>query len=100
MKIYTKAGDEGETKLLYGDTVPKDSLAPEAYGSVDELVASIGLIRAEKELPIEVKETLLRIQRELFVVGAELATTKENRTKLKAKKLWLMMQWLRDLKKI
>ena len=86
MKIYTKAGDEGETKLLYGDTVPKDSLAPEAYGSVDELVASIGLIRAEKELPIEIKETLLRIQRELFVVGAELATTKENRTKLKAKK--------------
>ena len=86
MKIYTKAGDEGETKLLYGDTVPKDSLAPEAYGSVDELVASIGLIRAEKELPIEVKETLLRIQRELFVVGAELATTKENRKKLKAKK--------------
>ena len=86
MKIYTKAGDEGETKLLYGDKVPKDSLAPEAYGSVDELVASIGLIRAEKELPIEVKETLLRIQRELFIVGAELATTKENRTKLKAKK--------------
>tara|TARA_Y100001970_G_scaffold91710_1_gene115671 strand:+ start:294 stop:836 length:543 start_codon:yes stop_codon:yes gene_type:complete len=86
MKIYTKSGDDGETKLLYGDKVPKDSLAPEAYGSVDELVASIGLIRAEKELPIEVKETLLRIQRELFIVGAELATTKENRTKLKAKK--------------
>ena len=86
MKIYTKSGDDGETKLLSGDKVPKDSLAPEAYGSVDELVASIGLIRAEKELPIEVKETLLRIQRELFIVGAELATTKENRTKLKAKK--------------
>ena len=38
MKIYTKTGDQGETKLLYGDTVPKDSLAPEAYGSVDELL--------------------------------------------------------------
>ena len=86
MNIYTKTGDQGETKLLYGDTVPKDSLAPEAYGSVDELVSSLGLIRAEKELPIEIKETLLRIQRELFVVGAELATSKENRTKLKAKK--------------
>ena len=56
MKIYTKTGDQGETKLLYGDTVPKDSLAPEAYGSVDELVASIGLIRAEEKLPIEIKE--------------------------------------------
>ncbi len=59
MKIYTKAGDEGETKLLYGATVPKDSLAPEAYGSVDELVASIGLIRAEKELPIEIIKFLI-----------------------------------------
>ena len=83
MKIYTKTGDQGETKLLYGDTVPKDSLAPEAYGSVDELVASIGLIRAEEKLPIEIKEILLRIQRELFIVGAELATTKETRKKLK-----------------
>ena len=34
MKIYTKTGDQGETKLLYGDTVPKDSLAPEAYGEL------------------------------------------------------------------
>ena len=74
MKIYTKTGDQGNTKLLYGDTVPKDSLAPEAYGSVDELVASLGLIRAEEKLPIEIKEILLRIQRELFIVGAELAT--------------------------
>ena len=83
MKIYTKTGDQGETKLLYGDTVPKDSLAPEAYGSVDELVASLGLIRAEEKLAIEVKEKLLRIQRDLFIVGAELATAKENRKKLK-----------------
>ena len=55
MKIYTKTGDQGDTKLLYGDTVSKDSLAPEAYGSVDELVASLGLIRAEEKLPIEIK---------------------------------------------
>ena len=86
MKIYTKTGDQGDTKLLYGDTVSKDSLAPEAYGSVDELVASLGLIRAEEKLPIEIKEILLRIQRELFIVGAELATAKDNRDKLKAKK--------------
>ena len=77
MKIYTKTGDQGDTKLLYGDTVPKDSLAPEAYGSVDELVASLGLIRADEKLPIEIKEILLWIQRELFIVGAELATAKE-----------------------
>ena len=47
MKIYTKKGDKGKTRLLYGDTVSKDNLAPEAYGSVDEIVASLGIIRAE-----------------------------------------------------
>ena len=83
MKIYTKKGDKGETRLLYGDAVSKDSIAPEAYGSVDELVAALGLIRYEQKLPQDTKEHILRIQRELFVVGAELATSKENRSKLK-----------------
>ena len=86
MKIYTKKGDKGTTKLLYGDSVPKDNLAPEAYGSVDELVASLGIIRAEENLPSETQETILEIQRELFIVGAELATTKENRNKLQSGK--------------
>ena len=78
MKIYTKKGDKGDTKLLYGDAVSKDSIAPEAYGSVDELVAALGLIRYEEKLLSDAKEHILRIQRELFVVGAELATSKEN----------------------
>ena len=82
MKIYTKKGDKGDTSLLYGDQVSKDNIAPEAYGSVDELVAALGLIRCEEKLPIEVKDTTLRIQRELFVVGAELATDTEKRSKL------------------
>ena len=86
MKIYTKNGDKGNTKLLYGDSVPKDNLAPEAYGSVDELVASLGIIRSEENLPPETQETILEIQRELFIVGAELATTKENRNKLQSGK--------------
>ena len=83
MKIYTKKGDKGETRLLYGDAVSKDSIAPEAYGSVDELVAALGLVRYEQKLPLEAKEQILQIQRQLFVVGAELATSKDNRTKLK-----------------
>ena len=45
MKIYTKKGDKGETRLLYGDAVSKDSIAHEAYVSVDELVDDLGLIR-------------------------------------------------------
>ena len=86
MKIYTKKGDKGETRMLFGDAVSKDDLAPDAYGSVDELVAALGLIRADKDLPIEVQENVLMIQRELFIVGAELATTKENRKKLEPDK--------------
>ena len=82
MKIYTKNGDKGNTKLLYGGSVSKDNFEPEAVGTVDELVASLGIIRAESELPTETKDVLLQIQRELFIVGAELATSKENRKKL------------------
>ena len=59
MKIYTKKGDKGKTRLLFGDAVSKDDLAPDAYGSVDELVAALGLIRADKKLPIEVQELSL-----------------------------------------
>ena len=57
MKIYTKKGDQGDTRLLYGDSVSKDSIAPEAYGSVDELVAALGLIRYEKELHLRPRKS-------------------------------------------
>ena len=47
MKIYTRAGDEGETGLLHGERVPKNSVFPEAYGTVDEAQAILGLVRTE-----------------------------------------------------
>jgi cob(I)alamin adenosyltransferase len=97
MKIYTKQGDKGFTKLLYGGEVPKDSIAPEAYGSVDELVASLGLIRAEKKLPLATKELVLKIQRNLFIVGAELATSKENRSKLKPGETLVTLNMINEL---
>ena len=99
MKIYTKKGDKGDTSLLYGDQVSKDNIAPEGYGSVDELVAALGLIRADKDLPIEVQENVLRIQRELFIVGAELATTKENRKKLEPDKTLVEEKMILQLEK-
>ena len=99
MKIYTKKGDKGETSLLYGDAVSKDSIAPEAYGSVDELVAALGLIRYEKELPLETKEVVLRIQRELFIVAAELATSKKSRSKLKPAETLVTSSMVESLEK-
>lgn len=73
MKIYTKTGDAGETGLFAGARVLKDDRRIEAYGTVDELNAALGLARCES-LPPEIEQTLQRVQSELFSVGAELAT--------------------------
>src|SRR5262245_7226772 len=73
MKIYTKTGDAGETGLFAGARVRKDDARIEAYGTVDELNAALGLARSEP-LPSDIDQTLLRVQSELFSVGAELAT--------------------------
>ena len=82
MKIYTKTGDDGSTGLLYGGRVSKSDLAAEAYGSVDEAVAALGLARSLSE-DARLRSVLLRLQRDLFVLGAELASNPEARAKLK-----------------
>lgn len=81
MRIYTKKGDDGTTGLLYGGRVSKDDVRTEVYGTLDETVSALGVARAAG-LPARVEEIVVRIQRELFVVGAELATAEENRSKL------------------
>lgn len=73
MKIYTRTGDLGETGLLAGPRVGKDIARIETYGTVDELNAAIGVVRAE-DLPASIDRLLDRVQHELFEVGAELAT--------------------------
>jgi cob(I)alamin adenosyltransferase len=82
VKVYTRKGDDGTTGLLYGGRVTKDDAGPSAYGAVDEAVSALGLARAEAERGSELHELVLRLQRELFVVGAELATAPERRDKL------------------
>jgi cob(I)alamin adenosyltransferase len=74
VKIYTRKGDDGTTGLWYGGRVPKYSGRPEAYGSVDEAAAALGVCRAAAEPGGELYEDILRVQNELFVAGAELAT--------------------------
>lgn len=73
MKIYTKHGDGGETSLIGGKTVAKDDARMEAVGQVDELNSVIGIVIAFSDSN-ELKEMLLKIQRTLFVIGADLAT--------------------------
>jgi cob(I)alamin adenosyltransferase len=82
MKIYTKTGDTGETRLFGGTKVHKDDLRVEAYGSVDELNAVLGVARALAPSK-DVGELLVAVQSQLLVAGAELATLPENRGKLK-----------------
>lgn len=73
MKIYTRTGDRGDTSLFGGQRVPKDALRIEAYGTVDELNSVLGIARADNAEPA-LDATLERIQDELFVLGADLAT--------------------------
>ncbi len=83
-RIYTKTGDDGTTGLFYGGRVRKDSELPTAYGAVDEAQAVLGVARsaARREGDIELGELVVRLQRELYVLMAELATAPDNRHKL------------------
>jgi cob(I)alamin adenosyltransferase len=88
--VATGRGDDGTTGLLFGgDRVRKDDLRTEAYGTVDEAVAALGMARAELGMKAQygalspnlggLGELILRLQRELFAVGAELATNPDHR---------------------
>ncbi len=77
-RIYTKKGDDGTTSLWYGGRVAKSDLRTEAYGALDEAASSLGVARAlcgpgDTELATDI----LRLQDDLFIAGAELATAPE-----------------------
>src|SRR5437660_3514562 len=81
-RVYTKTGDDGTTGLLFGGRLRKDDALVEAYGTVDEAIAALGTARAESDDGGELRPLLARLQRELMVVGAELATAPEHKHKL------------------
>jgi len=78
MKIYTKTGDRGDTGLFGGGRVPKNHPRVAAYGDVDELNAVLGLVIATEPLP-RIDDVLLPIQRDLFAIGALLATPNQEK---------------------
>lgn len=83
MKIYTKTGDDGTTSLFSGGRVPKTHLRVEAYGTVDELNSALGMARALQPSQ-QVDGWLAQAQRQLFHLGADLATP------LDAKSAWVV----------
>lgn len=82
MKIYTGKGDDGTTGLYFGGRAPKDDERVQAYGTVDEAQAFLGVARAEAEPGGELDQLLVGIQRDLWVLMAELATAPDNAAKL------------------
>jgi cob(I)alamin adenosyltransferase len=80
-RIYTKTGDDGTTGRLYGGRVSKADAATEASGAIDETVAALGVARAICE-DLSLSYELLGLQRDLFVVGADVATNPQQRAKL------------------
>jgi cob(I)alamin adenosyltransferase len=82
MSIATKTGDAGETALMYGRRVPKTHRRVEAYGTVDELNAALGMVRATATVPL-ICDRVLAVQKELIVLMGELAVADEDRERFK-----------------
>ncbi len=82
MNIYTRKGDDGTTGLLFGGRVRKDAPAPAACGDVDEAQAALGMARATAAPGTELDGLLIRLERDLWVLMAEVATAPEHRDRL------------------
>ncbi|HUX05198.1 MAG TPA: cob(I)yrinic acid a,c-diamide adenosyltransferase [Acidimicrobiales bacterium] len=83
MKIYTRAGDDGSTGLYFGGRVGKDAGPIEVNGAVDEAQAVLGWARSLSEPASRLDDLLVSLERDLWVLMAEVATLPENRRKLK-----------------
>jgi len=82
VKIYTRKGDDGTTGLLYGGRVSKDALPIEVNGAVDEAQAALGVARAETEPGSALDTEIASLERDLWILMAEVATAARNRSKL------------------
>jgi cob(I)alamin adenosyltransferase len=85
VKIYTRKGDDGTTSLWYGGRVPKHHSRTEAYGTLDEACSQLGVARALCGADMaELAADILRLQDDIFIAGAELATAPEAAERLEA----------------
>ena len=84
MKIYTKTGDEGQTSLIYGQRVAKDDHRVETYGTLDEANSVLGIVatslREHGSIMNDIGKIILRVQRDLFDLGRDLATPEDRQS--------------------
>jgi cob(I)alamin adenosyltransferase len=96
-KIYTRFGDRGQTKLLSGETAAKDDLRVDTYGTLDELQSHLGMARSLVQEET-VRSILYAIQKDLFIAGAELASTPQRLSRLEnrldAKSISKVEHWI------
>lgn len=97
MKVYTRRGDAGTTGLFYGGRVEKDAPLIEALGAIDEAQAALGVVRAEAAAGSELDRLLVRLERELYVLMAEVATAPGQRDRLTAGKTLVTPPMVTDL---
>ena len=111
MRLYTGKGDDGTTGLLYGgDRIAKDDARTETYGTIDEAVAALGIARAQLGLKSrlgtlapafgDLDQVILRLQRELFVVSAELATNPEAWERLEGGRTRVSAEMVQELERM
>jgi cob(I)alamin adenosyltransferase len=98
MKIYTKTGDAGDTGLFGGGRVPKNHPRVEAYGDVDELNATLGVARAAGH-DEEIDTLLLRVQQDLFAIGALLATPDRAKMRMHLEKAKIDQERIAELER-
>lgn len=101
MKIYTKTGDKGETGLMGGKRLGKDSLRIRAYGEIDELNAFLGICRSQNSHQ-EIEPMLHQLQRELFDLGADLATPLDSKVpvpRVTENQVTTLEQWIDSMDK-
>ena len=98
LRIYTRTGDEGDTGLFGGGRVDKHHPRVEAYGDVDELNAVLGMARAVEPMP-RIDEVLVPIQRDLFAIGALLATPDREKMAQHLEKARIDEARIRDLER-
>lgn len=94
MQLYTGVGDKGKTKLVGNDTVSKNSVRVEAYGTVDELNSLVGVVQSSPEIWEEASVELLQIQQFLFDCGNDLATPRTKKYPYRAGEK--AVQWLEE----
>lgn len=97
VRVYTRKGDDGTTGLLFGGRVGKDHVRIELLGAVDEAQAALGLARATTVRTGELDVMLVELERELYVLMAEVATSPANRRKLEPRQSLVDEEMVREL---